>query len=180
MPIRAVPLLSSLTSRLSFAVGVSRLVSFLLFFIIASRQYSGDRGPGPERLASLASSREHSPLLFRLRRPTHLAAKILLNSILDLLSTNFSPRPCSTSEPFLPFFPPLFSPQSNPLYRVDETARNGCVGGTDSLTLIREGRDAPSRCARTRASLCRNSRYSERDESPPVRRWDRRVVAPAK
>lgn len=115
MPIRAVPLLSSLTSRLSFAVGVSRLVSFLLFFIIASRQYSGDRGPGPERLASLASSREHSPLLFRLRRPTHLAAKILLNSILDLLSTNFSPRSCSTSQRFLPFFPPFFSPRSNPL-----------------------------------------------------------------
>lgn len=128
MPIRAVPLLSSLTSRLSFAVGVSRLVSFLLFFIIASRQYSGDRGPGPERLASLASSREHSPLLFRLRRPTHLAAKILLNSILDLLSTNFSPRPYDRASPANHFFhsslrfsPPNLTPS------IESTKRHGTV-----------------------------------------------------
>lgn len=76
-----VPALASVPVSLA-PPAFSRLVRFSLFFIIASRQSPVLRGPGPKRLRpSLASSREHSPALFRLGRPTHLAAEILLNSI---------------------------------------------------------------------------------------------------
>ena len=64
------------------ALSVSPLVSFLLFFIIASRQYSEDQAPKAWLFSiflsfflslsllsfSLASSREHSRALFRLRQ----------------------------------------------------------------------------------------------------------------
>lgn len=58
---------------------LSHLVSFLLFFIIASRQYSGDQAPKGWPLSPLAAS---IPRRYFTSVALHLAAKILLNSIL--------------------------------------------------------------------------------------------------
>lgn len=90
MPIHTLTILFPLNSPFSLSLSLSlfrRGVSSRFFFTVLynrqSPQYRGDQVP-KGCLLSLASSREHSPTLFRL-----FAAEILLNPILLALRTTF-------------------------------------------------------------------------------------------